>query len=116
MNSTKSVPRQAKDMYMPQCFSIASNRTNVKFSVNSDASTERLDVNPEKKVPSRPTSRAPTPVAVNMATDAQMLCKRLEEKIENLTKMGGQLQQDNKGRPVLGFSGIYVKYFPAFDS
>ena len=32
-----------------------------------------------------------------LATDAQALAKRLERKIENLTKIGGQLQTDNKG-------------------
>ena len=32
-----------------------------------------------------------------LTTDAQALAKRLERKIENLTKIGGQLQTDNKG-------------------
>ncbi|XP_067664137.1 coiled-coil domain-containing protein 158-like [Haliotis asinina] len=32
----------------------------------------------------------------SLTPDTQVLCKRLEEKIENLTKMGGNLQRENR--------------------
>ncbi|XP_064637292.1 coiled-coil domain-containing protein 158-like [Lineus longissimus] len=98
--SSKMTPAAAGTRLNPPngCYSPVSKLLSPQTYPELDVSTDRLDVNPEKQVvvSSRPSSRAPTPVAVNMASDAQMLCRRLEEKIENLTKMGGQLQQDNK--------------------
>jgi hypothetical protein len=36
--------------------------------------------------------------AVTLVPDTQELCRRLEEKIANLTRMGSNLQQENQGR------------------
>lgn len=36
-------------------------------------------------------------VPKKLQTDSQDVCKRLEKKIQSLSKMGNQLQHDNKG-------------------
>lgn len=55
---------------------------------------------------SHPSREKPT----RLLPDTQELCKRLEEKIESLTKMGGTLQRENKGYISSHFQLIYQTF------
>ncbi|XP_048240681.1 coiled-coil domain-containing protein 158-like isoform X2 [Haliotis rufescens] len=64
-----------------------------------------LVVSPVDSTPVSPSSNPDKDMDINsfdpasmssLTPDTQVLCKRLEEKIENLTKMGGNLQRENR--------------------
>ena len=44
--------------------------------------------------------------------DATVLCSRLEKKIAGLSKLGGQLQHENKSRGRLSTINNYLHLFP----
>ncbi|XP_046576273.1 LOW QUALITY PROTEIN: coiled-coil domain-containing protein 158-like [Haliotis rubra] len=58
-----------------------------------DCTPVSLSPNPDRDMDSE--SFHPASMS-SLTPDTQVLCKRLEEKIENLTKMGGNLQRENR--------------------
>ncbi|XP_071088207.1 coiled-coil domain-containing protein 158-like isoform X2 [Haliotis cracherodii] len=79
-------------------------------SCSADLSSSRSKPRQDKRYESSPMSVASSPgrsaysgspyrsraSMSSLTPDTQVLCKRLEEKIENLTKMGGNLQRENR--------------------
>ncbi|XP_052078617.1 coiled-coil domain-containing protein 158-like isoform X3 [Mytilus californianus] len=91
---------KGQNIYNPQDSHRIPNLSNRSVKINSYTSDSATDSrnnsdmsDPQFQVPlSHPSRDKPT----RLLPDTQELCKRLEEKIESLTKMGGTLQRENK--------------------